>query len=77
MSSFTYSYAFCSEWLTEIFVDCNGFNKGGINKEPIEWTFKEHMNKMSTDKMRTKLTETAPISPTGIHANKTKHQNEV
>ena len=28
MSSFTNSYAFCSKWLTQIFVDCNRLKKG-------------------------------------------------
>ena len=36
--------------------------------------FKEYMNKRRTDKMRTKLTETTPVSPTSIHTNKTKNQ---
>ena len=38
MSSSTYSYSFCSnyKWLTQIFVDCNRFNKGEINEVLIE-----------------------------------------
>ena len=27
-------------WLTQIFVDCNRFNKGEINEVGIEWTLK-------------------------------------
>ena len=33
--------------------------------------FKEYGNKRRTDKTRTKLTDTTPITPTGIHTNKT------
>ena len=29
-----------TKWLTQIFVDCNRFNKGEINEVRIEWTVK-------------------------------------
>ena len=29
-----------SEWLTQIFVDCNRFDKGEINEVRVEWTLK-------------------------------------
>ena len=29
-----------TKWLTQIFVDCNRFNKGEMNEEGIEWTLK-------------------------------------
>ena len=29
-----------SQWLTQIFVDCNRFDKGEINELHIEWTLK-------------------------------------
>ena len=29
-----------SEWLTQIFVDCNRFDKGEINEVRIEWILK-------------------------------------
>ena len=67
MSGFTYSYAFAlTEWLTQISVDCNKFNKGEINEVRTE-------NKRRAVKMRTKLTET---TLTSIHTNRTKHQNK-
>ena len=40
MSGFTYYYAFCSKWLTQIFVVCNIFNKGEINEVRIKCTLK-------------------------------------
>ena len=46
-----------TKWLTQIFVDCNRFNKGLINDVRIEWTLKEYRNKRRTDKTRTKLAE--------------------
>ena len=39
-----------------------------VLNEPL----KEYRNKRHTDKTRTKLTETTPITPTSIHKNKTK-----
>ena len=33
MYGFTYPYAFArTKWFTKIFVDCNRFNKGELNK---------------------------------------------
>ena len=32
-----------TKWLTQIFVDCNRFNKGKINEVRIEWTLKSIM----------------------------------
>ena len=29
-----------TKWLTQIFVNCNRFNKGEINEVRIEWTLK-------------------------------------
>ena len=40
MFGFTYSYGFCSKWLTPVFVDCNRFNKSEINEVHSEWTLK-------------------------------------
>ena len=39
--------------------------------------FKEYRNKRRTDKMRTKLTETALVTPTSIHTNKTQQQHKM
>ena len=61
-------------WLTQIFVDCNRFDKGEINEVGIE---REYINKRHTDETKTKLTETFLITPAGIHTNKTKLQNKV
>ena len=38
---------------------------------------REYINKMHTNKTKTKLTETFLITPASIHTNKTKHQNKV
>ena len=44
-----------TKWLTQIFVDCNRFNKAETNENgPL----KEHRNKRRTDKAKTKLNET-------------------
>ena len=40
MFGFIYSYAICSKWFTQIFVDCNRFNKSEIEEVLIEWTLK-------------------------------------
>ena len=45
MSGFTYSYAFCSEWLTQIFVGCNIIDKGKINEVRLNGPLKEYKNK--------------------------------
>ena len=68
-----------SKWSTQIFVDCNRFDKGDheINEARIEWTLKEYINKRRMDETKTKLTETFLITPASIHTNKTKHQNKV
>ena len=42
-----------------------------LNGPLKEYRYKRHM-----DKMRTKLTEKALITPSGIHMNKTRHQNK-
>ena len=63
--------------MSEIFVDCNRFDKGEINEVRIEWTHNEYINKKRTDETKTKLTETFLITPANIHTNKTKHQNKV
>ena len=59
-----------SKWLTQIFLDCNIFSKGEINEVRIAWILKRM-------KGETKLTETTLITPTGIHTNKTNHQNKM
>ena len=38
---------------------------------------KEYKNERLIDKTRTKLTQTALITPTSIHTIKTKHQNKM
>ena len=66
-----------TKWLTQIFVDCNRFDKGEINEVRIEWTLKRIQEKRRTDETKTKLTETFLITPASIHTNETKHQNKV
>ena len=63
-------------WSTQIFVDCNRFNKGKIYEVRIG-PLKEYRNKRRTDKTGTKLTGTTLITPASIHTNKTKHQNKL
>ena len=58
MFGFTYFYAFCSKWLTQVY-DCNSLSKDEINQVRIEWT----NNKRRTDKTKTKLNETTLITP--------------
>ena len=64
------------KWLTQIFVDCNRFNKGELN-EILNECLKEYSNKRCKDETRTKLTETTLKTPVSIHTNKTKHENKV
>ena len=45
------------KWLTQIFVDCNRFNKGESN-EVLNGPLKEYSNKRCKDETRTELTET-------------------
>ena len=66
-----------TKWLTQIFLDCNRFNKGEITEVCIEQTLKEYSNKRRTDKTRTIVTEIALITLANIHTNMTKHQNKV
>ena len=61
-------------WLTQVFVDCNRFDKSKINEVHIEWTLKVYR---CTDKTSTKSTDTTLITPASIHTNKTKHQDKV
>ena len=63
-----------TKWLTQIFVDCNRFNKSEINEGGL---LKEYRNKRRKDKTRNKLTDTSLIIPTSIHTNQTKYQNKV
>ena len=74
MFGLTYSKTFAlSKWLTQIFVDCNRFDKGEINEVRTEWTLRQHINKRRTDETKTRLTETFLITPASIHTSKTKH----
>ena len=52
MSDFTYSYPFCSEWLTQTLIDCNRFNKSDINELRIE------QSKRRTDIERVRIDHT-------------------
>ena len=42
-----------TKWLTQIFVDCNRFNKGEVNEVRTEWPLKAYRNKRRGDETRT------------------------
>ena len=55
-----------SKWLTQIFVDCNRFDKGEM-RYVLNGPLREYINKRHTDETKTKLTETFLITPASIH----------
>ena len=65
-----------TEWFIQLFVDCSRFNEDELN-EALKGPRKKCSNKRCKDKRRTKLTETALMTPTSIQTKKRKHQNKV